>query len=161
TLQALAAHSYANASVGLGAGAEDTEGEVVTGNYFNLLGVNAALGRALSPEDDLTQGANPVVVISHALWQSRLGADKNAVGRKLYIRGHRFTVVGVMPEGFRGTYQVFNADFWAPLTMQDQVRPSGSSLDDRGWGWLSGTARLKPGATMAQAQAELDRLGNQ
>jgi putative ABC transport system permease protein len=161
TLQTLAAHGYTDASVGLGAGAEDTSGEVVTGNYFNLLGVNAALGRTLLPEDDLTPGANPVVVISNAFWQSRLGADKNAVGRKLYINGHPFTVVGVMPEGFKGTYQTFTADFWAPLMMQDQVRPRGMSLDDRGWGWLGGTARLKPGVTLAQAQAELDRLANQ
>jgi putative ABC transport system permease protein len=161
TLQALAAHGYTDASVGLGAGAEDTSGEVVTGNYFNLLGVNAALGRTLLPEDDLTPGASPVVVISHAFWQSRMGADKNAVGRKLYINGHPLTVVGVMPEGFKGTYQAFAADFWAPMKMQGQVRPGGSSLDDRGWGWLGGTARLKPGVTLAQAQAELDRLANQ
>src|SRR5215475_10426284 len=161
TLQALAAHRYTSANVGLGAGAEDTPGEMVTGNYFNLLGVKATLGRALMPEDDMTPGANPVAVISHPFWQSRLGSDKNAVGRKLYINGHPFTVVGVMPEGFKGTYQTSDADFWAPLTMQDQVRPGGSSLDDRGWGWLGGTARLKPGVTLAQAQAELDRLGNQ
>ncbi len=161
TLQSLAAHSYTSASVGGGAGAENTPGEVVTGNYFNLLGVNAALGRALSPEDDLTPGAHPVVVISHAFWQSRLGADKNAVGRKLYINGHPFTVVGVMPEGFKGTYQTSNADFWAPLMMQEQVRPRALSLDDRGWGWIYGTARLKPGVALAQAQAELDSLANQ
>src|SRR5215510_10667039 len=160
-LQALAAHSYADASVGLGAGAEDTTGEVVTGGYFNLLGVNAALGRTLLPEDELTPGANPVVVISHAFWQSRLGADKNAVGRKLYINGHPFTVVGVMPEGFKGTYHAFTADFWAPMMMQAQVRPRGMTLDKRGWGWLKGTARLKPGVTLAEAQAELDRLTKQ
>jgi predicted permease len=161
TLQALAAHSYTDASVGLGAGAEDTSGEVVTGNYFNLLGVNTVLGRTLLPEDDLTPGAHPVVVISHAFWQKRLGADKNAVGRTLYINGHPFTVVGVMQEGFKGTYQAFNAEFWAPMMMQGQVRPRGLSLDDRGWGWLGGTARLKAGVTLAQAQAELDRLANQ
>ncbi|MBO0862938.1 MAG: ABC transporter permease, partial [Chloracidobacterium sp.] len=161
TLQALAAHSYTAASVGFGAGAEDTPGEVVTGNYFNLLGINAVLGRTLQPEDDLAPGANPVVVISHAFWQSRLGSEKSAMGRKLYINGHPFTVVGVMPEGFKGTYQSFVADFWAPMMMQDQVRPGGSSLDDRGWGWLGGTARLKPGVTPTQAQAELDRIANQ
>jgi putative ABC transport system permease protein len=161
TLHALAAHSYTNASVGVGNGAEDTAGEVVTGNYFNLLGVNAAMGRVLSPEDDLAAGPHPVVVVSHAIWQSRLGADRNAVGRKLYINSHPFTIVGVTPEGFKGTYQAFSADFWAPMMMQAQVRPSGSSLDDRGWGWLGGTARLKPGVTLSQAQAELDRLANQ
>jgi len=157
-LQSLAAHSYVAASVGLGAGAEDTAGEVVTGNYFNLLGVNAALGRVLLPEDDVTPGAHPVVVISHTFWQQRLGADSSPVGKKLYINGHPFTVIGVMPESFKGTYQAFTADFWAPLVMQGQVRPRGLTLDSRGWGWLSGTGRLKPGVTLAQAQAELDRL---
>jgi putative ABC transport system permease protein len=161
TLQALAAHSYTDASVGLGAGAEDTPGEVVTGNYFNLLGVNAELGRTLAPEDDLTPGEHPVVVISHTFWQRRLGADKNAAGRKLYINGNPFTVVGVMPESFKGTYRNFTSDFWAPMTMQDQVRPRALSINDRGWGWIIGTARLKPGVTLAQAQAELDRLANQ
>jgi len=161
TLQALAAHSSVAASVGLGAGAENSEGEVVTGNYFDVLGINAALGRALLPEDDQTPGAHPVVVISHAFWQRRLGADKSAVGKKLYINGHPFTVVGVMPEGFKGTYQAFAADFWAPMMMQAQVRPRGMTLDSRGWGWLSGTARLKPGVTLAEAQAELDRLTKQ
>ncbi|MCI0387294.1 MAG: ABC transporter permease [Acidobacteria bacterium] len=158
TLQGLAAHSHVAASVGLGAGAENSEGEVVTGNYFHVLGVNAALGRALLPEDDQTPGAHPVVVISHAFWQRRLGADKNAVGKKLYINGHPFTVVGVMPEGFKGTYQAFAADFWAPMMMHGQVRPRGLTLDSRGWGWLSGTARLNPGVALAEAQAELDRL---
>jgi len=161
TLQGLAAHSQVAASVGLGDSAENSEGEVVTGNYFHVLGVNAAQGRALLPEDDLTPGAHPVVVISHAFWNRRLGADKNAVGKKLYINGHPYTVVGVMPEGFKGSYQAFTTDFWAPMMMQAQVRPRGMTLDKRGWGWLSGTARLKPGVTLAEAQAELDRLTKQ
>src|SRR5262245_3534914 len=125
TLEALAAHSYVAASVGLGDRAENSEGELVTGNYFNLLGVPATRGRALLPADDLTPGAHPVVVVSHAFWQRRLGADGGAVGRKLYINGHPFTLVGVMPEGFKGTYQAFNADFWAPLMVHEQVRPRG------------------------------------
>ena len=161
TLQALAAHGNVAASVGLGAGAENSEGEVVTGNYFQSLGVNAALGRALLPEDDQTPGAHSVVVISHAFWSRRLGADKSAVGKKLYINGHPFTVVGVMPEGFIGTYQAFPADFWAPIMMQAQVRPRGMTLDRRGWGWLIGTARIKPGVTLAEAQAEINRLTKQ
>src|SRR5262245_12709061 len=161
TIQALAAHREVAASVGLGAGAENTEGEIVTGNYFQALGVNAAMGRALLPEDDQNLGAHPVVVISHAYWGRRLGADKNAVGKKLYINSHPFTVVGVMPEGFKGTYQAFTADFWAPMMMHAQVQPRGLTLDKRGWGWLKGTARLKPGVTLAEAQAELDRLTKQ
>src|SRR5262249_32504567 len=148
TLQALAAHSHVAASVGLGGGAENTEGGVVTGNYFQGLRGNAAMGRTLLPADDQTPRAHPGVVISHAFWNRRLGADKNAVGRKLYINGHPFTLVGVMPEGFKGTYQAFTADFWAPMMMQAQVRPRGMTLDKRGWGWLSGTARLKPGVTI-------------
>jgi macrolide transport system ATP-binding/permease protein len=161
TLQALAAHALVAASVGLGTEAENSEGELVTGNYFNMLGVNAALGRTLLSEDDLTPGAHPVVVISHAFWQRRLGADGGAVGQKLYLNGHPFTIVGVMPESFKGTYQAIAADFWAPMMMHEQVRPRGLKLDTRGWGWLSGTGRLKPGVTLAQAQAELNRLTNQ
>src|SRR5262249_40744397 len=69
--------------------------------------------------------------------------------------------VGLRREGWRGKYKTSPADFWAPMMMQDQVRPRGLSLNDRGWGWLGGTARLKPGVTLAQAKAELDRLADQ
>lgn len=156
--QELAAHSHASASVSLGAGAENLEGEIVSGNYFTLLGVNAAMGRTLLPEDDLTLGAHPVVVVSHGFWQRRLGTNAAAVGQQLYINGNPFTVVGVMPENFKGTYQAFAADFWAPMMMHTQVRPRGLELDMRGWGWLHGTGRLKEGVTLAQAQAELDHI---
>ncbi len=161
TLQALAAHRQVEASVGLGAGAENMEGEVVTGNYFQALGVNAALGRTLLPDDDKNPGAHPVVAISHSFWSRRMGADKSAVGKKLYINSHPFTIVGVMPEEFNGSYQAFTADFWAPMMMHEQIRPRGMTLDSRGWGWLSGTARLKPGVMLSEAQMEVDRLTKQ
>jgi putative ABC transport system permease protein len=161
TLEALAAHGQVEASVGRGATAENLEGEVVTGNYFTLLGVNAMLGRTLLPEDDIAPGAHPVVVISRSFWQRRLGADPNAVGQTLYINAHPFTVVGVMPENFKGTYQSFAADFWVPVMMQAQVRPRGFPLDTRGWNWIGSTGRLKPGVTLAEAQAEFDHLANE
>jgi predicted permease len=157
----LAAHQYADVNLGTGGEAENRQGELVTGNYFSVLGVNAALGRTLSPEDDVTAGAHPVAVISHGLWRSRFGANPNAVGAKLYLNGHPFTVIGVMPEAFKGTYQAFDADFWAPMKMHEQVRPRGLSLDQRGWGWLNGTGRLKPDVTREQAQADLNRIAAQ
>ncbi len=156
--QELAAHSHATTSLSVGTGAEIVEGEIVSGNYFNLLGVRAAMGRTILPEDDMTLSAHPVVVVSHGFWQRRLGAQAGAVGQQLYINGNPFTVVGVMPESFKGTYQAFAADFWASMMMHTQVRPGGNRLDKRGSGWLHGTGRLKPGATIAQAQAELDHI---
>ena len=75
-------------------------GEIVSGNYFATLGVNAELGRALTPQDDQIAGAHPVVVISHRFWKSRLGTAGDVIGKTLILNGHGFTVIGVMPESF-------------------------------------------------------------
>jgi predicted permease len=154
----LAAHQHVSVNLSTGAGAENVQGEIVTGNYFEMLGAQAMAGRPLLDEDDSAAGAHPVVVISHGLWQTRFGASPNAIGAKIYLNGHPFTIVGVMPEEFRGAYQAIAADFWAPMMMHDQVRPRGTPLTERGWGWLNGTARLKAGVTREQAQAEVDQI---
>jgi putative ABC transport system permease protein len=157
----LAAHSYVSASLNTGAGAASAAGELVTGNYFDVLGVGAGAGRTLTPADDETEGAHPVVVISHALWQRTFGGAPNVLGQKLYLNAQPFTVIGVMPASFRGSYESLPADFWTPMMMYEQVRPRGVALDKRGWGWLNGTGRLKPGVTLQQAQAELQRVAAQ
>ncbi|MCI0488787.1 MAG: ABC transporter permease, partial [Blastocatellia bacterium] len=155
------AHQTVSASLNAGEEAENPEGELVTGNYFAMMETGALLGRTLLPDDDRTPGAHPVIVISHSLWQRHFGADAGVIGKTLRLNSHAFTIVGVMPERFKGSYDVFTADFWAPMMMHEQVRPRGISLDRRGWGWLTATGRMKPGITIEQAQAEVSRLASQ
>lgn len=161
SLTDLAAHNYTSVSLNSHGQPESLEGELVTGNYFSVLGIEAVRGRTLLPSDDLNPGAHPFVVISNRLWQRRFGADSGVLGAKIYINSHPFTVVGVMPEGFNGSYDAFTSEFWAPMMMHEQVRPRGLSLDRRGWGWLSATGRLKEGTSIEQAQAELEQLAAQ
>ncbi len=119
------------------------------------------MGRTLSPEDDILPRGHPVLVVSERFWKADLAETPDVVGRKIYVNGNLFTIVGVMPESFRGTYAALSSDFWAPMVMYAQVRPRGVDINQRGWGWLTGSGRLKPGATLAEAQAELEGLSRQ
>jgi predicted permease len=143
------------------------QGLIVTGNYFELLGVQPALGRLLAPSDDVTPGAHPVVVLDHAFWRSELGARPDVVGRDLRLNGHRFTVVGVTPAGFSGTELGGRRSLYVPMMMQAIARPpragySGEMDPDllkrRGNRWLTGLGRLKPGRTLEQAASEMSTL---
>ncbi len=161
SFQELSAHQQASVNFGTGeGGVEPIQAEVVSGNFFQMLGVQALFGRTLQPEDDITPGAHPVVVVSHRLWQRRLGGDRSAVGKAVYINGNRFTVAGVAPAGFRGSYEAYPVELWAPTMMYDQMRPRGVAITRRGWGWLNATGRLKPGVSLAQAQGELQGLAS-
>ncbi|HYN85043.1 MAG TPA: ABC transporter permease [Pyrinomonadaceae bacterium] len=152
-----AAHQFTSVSFNAGGGAESAAGEVVTGNYFSVMRADAALGRALSPEDDRAEGAHPVVVLGHGMWQRRFGGERSVVGRAVQINGHTFTVVGVMPPEFKGTFGAVATEFWVPLMMHEEARPRGVGLQTRGWGWLFGTARLREGVGREQLQAEVAR----
>jgi predicted permease len=135
-------------------------GEIVSGNYFSTLGVNAAFGRALTPEDDQIPGAHPVAVISHRFWESRLGAAGDVVGKTLILNGHSFTVIGVMPDSFTGT--LFTPHVWTPLAMHAQMMPGAPDrLSDHRGNWLGLIGRLKPGIAPAQATAALNTLDGQ
>jgi putative ABC transport system permease protein len=135
-------------------------GEIVSGDYFRTLGVNAAMGRTLSPEDDQPGSANPVAVISHRFWQNRLGAASDVIGKTLTLNGHGFTVVGVMPESFTGT--LFTPHVWAPLAMQAQLMPGAPDrLHDHRDNWLGLIGRLKPAVAPEQAAAALNALDGQ
>ena len=96
-------------------------GQLVTGNYFQVLGVDAALGRTFTAEEDLTLGASPVVVISASLWKRAFASDPEVVGRDVALNGYKFTVVGVMPASFKGLQTLGFVDFWAPLAMREQL----------------------------------------
>ena len=129
-------------------------GKVVSGNYFSVLGVKAALGRTLTPEDDTAESAHPVGVISDGYWQRRFSRDPSVVGRLIEINGAPFTLVGVTPPGFFGeTLETDPADIWMPITMQPQVMMRPSLLQRRNAYWLHVLGRLKPGVTPQQAQA--------
>jgi predicted permease len=132
-------------------------GELVTANYFSVLGVPAALGRTLIDDDDRAPGASAVVVLSHGYWQRRFGSDPAVVGRSLQVNGRPFTVVGVAPEGFRGASSAMSVDLWVPMMMQGAVTP-GDRLTQRGNAFLNVMARLSPGATIDRAQAGLSRV---
>src|SRR5712691_7975076 len=124
-------------------------------------GGKAALGRTFLPEEDRTPNAHPVVVIGHALWTRRFGADPNIVGRTVTLNEHDFTVIGVAPSDFRSTYAGFALDAWTPVMMKDYVARPHFSLTDRGSRWLMVTGRLKPGKTVAQAQTDMATIAHQ
>jgi predicted permease len=142
---------------------ERVDGEIVSGNYFTLLGVRPALGRGFLPEEDETTGAHPVAVISYGLWQRRFGRDPNILRRTIALNGHSFAIVGVAPRGFRGADLEAAPDVWYPLMMHAEVSPWGGTgldlFDDPGCDWLTVMGRLKPEADLRQAQAALGTVG--
>jgi predicted permease len=142
-------------------GLEPLKIRLVSGNYFTLLGVGAAAGRVLTPADDGKPGANPVAVMSHALWQRRFPNDTGVVGRTLTFNGTVFTIIGVASREFFGTMVDESPDLWIPLAMQGRVQPW---LDDPQGTlsqslWLIG--RLKAGVSTANAQANTNVLYQQ
>ncbi len=144
-------------SVVLGKEPEQLNGQLVSGNYFDVLGAKAMLGRTFYPEEDQQPGRNPVVVLSYAAWQRRFGGDVKVVGRELTINNGNFTVIGVMPKGFVGTNPLGGPDLWVPMAMHDQIL-TGVIKDwynERRFLGYFAVGRLKPGVSLGQAQAEL------
>lgn len=147
-------------------GSRLTMGEIVTGNYFRVLGVGAAIGRPIGPEDDVP-GAPRVAMVSYRYWQREFGATSAAVGRTIRIRGNPFTIIGVVPATFTGMVPVLAPELWVPATgsldaepvgMHDAIpSPSGATrLERRGDRWLFLRGRLKPGKTIEQARTNLE-----
>jgi predicted permease len=135
-------------------------GQVVTANFFDVLGVRAALGRTFLPEEDEGPGGQPVLVLSHGFWKRNFGGDPGVVGRSVEVNRKPFTVVGVTPEGFHGTMSGLQCDFWAPLAMHREVANFGS-WDVRNDRWLHTQARLAAGVSRARAQAAADVVARQ
>jgi predicted permease len=141
---------------------ENLQGQLVSGNFFSVLGVNAALGRMIAPEDDRVPGAGPVVVLRHAIWQQRFASDPNIVGKQLTLNGHSFTVIGVAARKFDGMLVGFAPDFWTPISMYRQIKPAQTDLlETRNTSWLMAAGRLRQGITAAQANSELALLAEQ
>jgi predicted permease len=137
-------------------GAERIEGEWVSASYFGALGVRPVLGRGFTPAEDAAGAGARVAVLSHELWQARFAGSPSAVGATLRIEGEPTTVIGVMPAGFRGLGD--DAQLWVPFANPPGGTGTPSILEDRGSRWHNVIARLRPGATLTGAQAELDAI---
>jgi predicted permease len=135
-------------------------GQITTANFFAVLGVKPLLGRTFIAEEDLAPGGAPVLVLSEAFWRGRFAGDLGIIGRTVELNRHTFTVVGVVASPFQGTMSPLRFDFWAPVTMHQQVANFGS-LNSRSDHWLHTQARLKPGISLGQAQAAVDLLAHQ
>jgi len=145
----------------VGGGTELIMGQLVSGNFFAVLGVKPVLGRAFLPEEDQVPSRNPVVVLNHKFWQQRLGSDIGIIGKTLTVNGNTFTVVGVAPADFDGLGPLSVPDFWAPMMMQRQIAPEMDLLANRTGYWLFVAGRPKPGIRPEQVQADLSVLEKQ
>jgi predicted permease len=148
-------------SAGDAAGAQRVWGALVSGNYFDVLGVRAAQGRTFRPEEDEAPGRAPVVVISHRLWSTRFARSVGVVGTQVRINTQPFTVVGVAPPEFGGTFLGIGADLWIPMMMQAQIEAGADKLTARGQRWLQALARVAPDRSLAQARTALEGRSRQ
>jgi predicted permease len=157
-VEAFIAEHIGGATLSIGNRAESATGSVVSTNYFDVLGVHPILGRTFVPSEDVGRNAHPVVVISYDAWQKRYHGDSAIIGRQQRLNGVYYTIIGVTPEGFYGTFVGYSFHFWVPASMEEAYASGGYKLEDRGARWIEGFAFLKPGVTMAQAQAELSAV---
>jgi predicted permease len=146
------AHADSSFSMSSRSGAEIVKGELVSGNYFDVLGVQAALGRTFTSDDDGAPGAHPVAVLSYGFWERRFGSDPGVLGATILLAGHPFTIVGVSQKGFFGTELGSAPDVRVPMIMQNQVIPGRDLLHTRDVSWFEVIARLRPGVDYRLAQ---------
>lgn len=162
TLSGVAAYTGSILNFGTGT-AERIRGNLVTGNYFTTLGVHAAAGRLIQPADDGALGATPVAVLNYDFWQDAFGGDSRVIGSAVTLDGYPYTVIGIAPRGFRGATTGLATQIWIPMSMQPLAMPTMSTgaLQERAWGFLVIFGRLKPGVSMAQAEADLRGIARQ
>jgi predicted permease len=136
--------------------------QLSSGNYFDVLGVHAQLGRTFRPEEDSTAGAGPVVVLNHGFWERVLAANPNVIGQNVLINGQGFSIIGVAPKGFQGTSVIGGPDMWIPMSMHDQILTGFPKqlFNERRFLGYSSVGRLKPGASAEQAKAELQAIAS-
>ncbi len=144
-----------------GASAEVVASAHVSGNYFDVLGVGAAIGRLFTPADNQTESAHPYVILSYDFWQRRFGGDYSVLGRPITLNGARFTIVGVAARGFHGINVGNSTDVFLPIMMMPTVNPPARGWNTRHWWWLNVMGRLKPGVTPQTATPEANVLWQQ
>ena len=130
-------------------------GQLVSGNFFSVSGIQAVMGRTFVPDDDNPANPRAVIVISYAFWQKSLSADPQALGRTIVLNGTGYTIVGVAPAAFTGILIGIQPDFWAPLAMAPILARDPQLMGSQDTYWLFGLGRIKQGVSRSQAQAEL------
>jgi predicted permease len=143
-------------SLGFNGHTERASGELVSGTYFPLLGVGTALGRAFTPDDDVTPDGHPIIMLSYDYWKTRFAGDPSILGKTVIMNGHNYTIVGVAQNGFDGIELGRTTQVFIPIMMRGQAVPQ-SFLDfkNRRQRWVNVFGRLKPGVTAAQAKTSL------
>ena len=160
-LSGLVAYRFVPLSVSRGGNNERVWGYLVSGNYFDVLGVRPVKGRWFLPEEDVTRNTHPVAVVSYESWQRRFGGDPNLVGSDLLVNSHQFRVIGIAPPNFKGTEFVYTPEIWIPSSMAEWAEPGSTYIDRRDSGNFFVAGRLKRGVGATQAQASLNLLINQ
>ena len=156
------ARRLAETSISFNGQTERVQAEMVSGNYFQALGVTAAAGRVFTPEeDDRTYKGHPVVVLSHDYWVSRYGAKRDVIGQKMTVNNYPMTIVGVSAPGFTGLDPSRSPQIRVPIQMKPVMTPGQDALGDRRSQWIQMFARLKPGETVESAKAKLQGIFHQ
>jgi predicted permease len=150
---------YTPLTIGVDGSTEPVNAELVSGNYFQVLGVGPAAGRVFSPEsDDRLYKGHPVVVLSHRYWLTRFGGDPKVAGKKVLVNNYPMEVVGVSAPGFTGIDPSNSPHIWVPIQMKPLMTPGSDDLGNRRSQWVQMFARLKPGYTVESARASLQPL---
>jgi predicted permease len=160
-LAGLLAYRFVPISLSRDGANERIWGYEVSGNYFDVLGVQAIKGRTFLPEEDHTRLSHPVGVVSYGAWQRRFAGDPDLVGKEIRLNNHPFKIIGIAPEGFNGTEVVYTPEIWLPISMIEWVEPGAGWIDNRNAGNLFGIGRLKPGIAVSEAEASLNLFAQQ
>jgi predicted permease len=147
-----------DASVATAGETDRARGELVSGNYFDVLGLVPAMGRTLTADDERVPGGHPVVVLSHGYWRRRFGGNAAILNKTVIVNGHMMTVVGVARAGFAGIQDGRPADVFVPMMMKEQMTPTWNGLEDPKDYWLQIVGRLKPGMSRKRAEVVLQAV---
>ncbi len=149
------ARCLAAASVSFGGRNERVAAELVSGTYFPTLGLQPAMGRLFTPDDDRAASGSPFAVLGYDYWQSRLGGDPGVLGKTMLVNDHQLTIVGIAPRGFEGMEAMFPAQIYVPIDMAPDLTRQERPLENRRLRWVQVFGRLKPGVTLRRAKVSL------
>jgi predicted permease len=153
--------SLAQLSVTYAGSSERAVGELVSGEFFHVLGVGAALGRLFTAEEDRTPGGAPVAVLGYGYWKTRYAADRSVIGKQILVNDHQLTIVGVSEPTFEGVDRLFTTELYIPIMMAPQITSIDQPLENRRQRWVQIFGRLKPGVSRRDAQVALQPLFHQ